>query len=578
MSRTWLHQWLKGGRAARRGADTPRSAARPRPSVLPRLEQLEDRLAPSATQNAVAVYAPGSLGDNHNWYISSYTGVGFQNNVVGVVQGYTNGQLDTNPNDYTAEINYGDGNGWQQGVVATEQTANGPLVVVKGSDVYGPSQVGLHPIEVQVNFGGTSSNQAQTAWAAATYLPNGQSGTQPPPANPPSATGATENAIFGVSAPGTLGDTHSSSLTTYAGVGLQNSVVGLVQGYVNGVQDTNASDFQAWVNWGDGSGWTQAQLVPSQGSSPTPFLVEGSHVYTQTGTFQVAVYVVGPDGSSQSNGTAQVTVTTNPSPSAPFVSSQPTSQTVTAGQTATFAATAGGTPASSVQWQVSTDGGQNWSNISGATSNVLTLSNVTTSMNGYKYQAVFTNTNGTATTSAATLTVTSLALSPGSGGLPAGTVGTPYNLTITASGGSGNLSVADTIVSGSLPTGLSLTKNNGTLTISGTPTGTGSVTIQVIASDSAGDPTLTQTYVLAVNPSAVPSTPAAPSTPSTAPAFNATLVAQDATLVLQGLQTNNPTLLTEGEQNLLSLMAALPTSAQELAFQAFLVDFFNGLL
>ena len=58
-----------------------------------------------------------------------------------------------------------------------------------------------------------------------------------------------------------------------------------------------------------------------------------------------------------------------------------------------------------MQWQVSTDGGSTWSNISGATSTTFTLSTTTTSENGYKYRAVFTNSLGFATTTAANLTV-----------------------------------------------------------------------------------------------------------------------------------------------------------------------------
>jgi hypothetical protein len=88
----------------------------------------------------------------------------------------------------------------------------------------------------------------------------------------------------------------------------------------------------------------------------------------------------------------------------PSVTQQPANQTVTAGQTATFTAAANGTPTPTVQWQVSTSGGA-FSNIVGATSTTLTLAGTTASQNGNKYQAVFTNSAGSATTTAATLTV-----------------------------------------------------------------------------------------------------------------------------------------------------------------------------
>src|SRR5581483_9192647 len=71
-----------------------------------------------------------------------------------------------------------------------------------------------------------------------------------------------------------------------------------------------------------------------------------------------------------------------------------------------------GNPTPTVQWQVSSDGGKTFSNISGATSSTLTLNNVTRSMNGDQYGAVFTNSAGTATSTAATLTVSAAPPSP----------------------------------------------------------------------------------------------------------------------------------------------------------------------
>jgi MBG domain/Kelch motif/Immunoglobulin domain/Galactose oxidase, central domain len=90
---------------------------------------------------------------------------------------------------------------------------------------------------------------------------------------------------------------------------------------------------------------------------------------------------------------------------APIIISNPTNQSVSAGQSATFTAVASGNPAATVQWQVSTNGGTSFSNISGATSATLTLSSTTTSQNGYRYRAVFTNSLGSVTTAVVVLTV-----------------------------------------------------------------------------------------------------------------------------------------------------------------------------
>jgi hypothetical protein len=87
------------------------------------------------------------------------------------------------------------------------------------------------------------------------------------------------------------------------------------------------------------------------------------------------------------------------------VTTNPANQTVSAGNPVTFSAAASGNPPPTVQWQVSTDGGLTWVNITGATSTSYTLAAVSASENNYEYRAVFTNSLGTATTAAAILTV-----------------------------------------------------------------------------------------------------------------------------------------------------------------------------
>jgi hypothetical protein len=96
------------------------------------------------------------------------------------------------------------------------------------------------------------------------------------------------------------------------------------------------------------------------------------------------------------------TLTVNTSP---VVTLNPMSQSATSG-TVTFTAAASGSPAPTVQWQVSTNGGVSFSDIPGETSTSLTVT-VTPAANGNQYRAVFTNVCGSATTSAATLTTCS---------------------------------------------------------------------------------------------------------------------------------------------------------------------------
>src|SRR5271157_228034 len=97
---------------------------------------------------------------------------------------------------------------------------------------------------------------------------------------------------------------------------------------------------------------------------------------------------------------------------APVITTNPSSQAVSAGSTASFTAAASGTPAPTVQWQVSTNGGTTFSNVSGATS--ATYNFTAGAQDGNQFRAVFTNSVGTATTSAATLTVSPAFVSTGS--------------------------------------------------------------------------------------------------------------------------------------------------------------------
>ncbi|MFI2211474.1 HtaA domain-containing protein [Streptomyces sp. NPDC020141] len=87
------------------------------------------------------------------------------------------------------------------------------------------------------------------------------------------------------------------------------------------------------------------------------------------------------------------------------VTGQPSSSKVRSGATATFTAAADGDD--SVRWERSTDRGTTWTAVPGATSAKLSVK-ATTALNDTRYRAVFTNTVGSETTSAATLTVTAV--------------------------------------------------------------------------------------------------------------------------------------------------------------------------
>src|SRR5262249_41883141 len=150
------------------------------------------------------------------------------------------------------------------------------------------------------------------------------------------------------------------------------------------------------VDFKEGS--TVLDTVALDGSGQATFassLTSGAHsmtaVYSGDGTF--------------SNSTSPVLTQTVSTP--PAVTLDPTNRTVCAGASVSFSATGGGSPAPTVQWQASGDGGATFTNISGATSTTLTFT-TTQADNGKQYRAVFSNVCGTATSANATLTVNAL--------------------------------------------------------------------------------------------------------------------------------------------------------------------------
>jgi hypothetical protein len=76
---------------------------------------------------------------------------------------------------------------------------------------------------------------------------------------------------------------------------------------------------------------------------------------------------------------------------APTLTKSPVSVKVFEGEQAVFTAEASGDPTPEVQWEVSTDGGADWSSLAGATADTLTFSKVAPSQSGYEYRAAFTN-------------------------------------------------------------------------------------------------------------------------------------------------------------------------------------------
>ncbi|HET8925075.1 MAG TPA: choice-of-anchor D domain-containing protein [Candidatus Acidoferrum sp.] len=189
-----------------------------------------------------------------------------------------------------------------------------------------------------------------------------------------------------------------------------------------------------------------------------------------------------------------VQFTVSATSTAPTITTQPVNQTVTAGQTATFTVVAGGTAPLSYQWQ------KNGVNISGATASSYTTPVTATTDSGSTFQAVVTNTAGTVTSSAATLTVNAAPVAP--------TITTqPVNQTVTA----GQTATFTVVAGGTAPLSYQWQKNG--VNISGatassyttpvTATTDSGSTFAVVVTNTAGTVT-SSAATLTVNPAPAP--------------------------------------------------------------------------
>ncbi|HKV60722.1 MAG TPA: immunoglobulin domain-containing protein, partial [Candidatus Acidoferrum sp.] len=188
---------------------------------------------------------------------------------------------------------------------------------------------------------------------------------------------------------------------------------------------------------------------------------------------QFSVVVSNSAGSATS---ASAVLTVNAAAAAPSITTQPASQTVTSGQTATFSVVATGTAPLTYQWR------KNGSAISGANSSSYSTPSTTSSDNGATFSAVVSNSAGSATSATATLTVNAATatLQISTAQLPGGTVAGVYSATLAATGGSTPYSWS--LAGSSLPNGLSLSTAG---VISGTPSSAGSFSFTVQVKDTS---------------------------------------------------------------------------------------------
>jgi hypothetical protein len=157
-----------------------------------------------------------------------------------------------------------------------------------------------------------------------------------------------------------------------------------------------------WQTSTDGSNW-----VDAAGGSGATFVLKA--VDLNLNGLRLRAQIGNSAGSVTS---ATVVLTVASATSAPAFASQPTSMAVTAPATATFTASVTGTPAPTLQWQKSTDGGVSYADIPGATSASYTTPATTTTDSGQRFRLTASNSVSTITSNAVTLTVSAASTTP----------------------------------------------------------------------------------------------------------------------------------------------------------------------
>jgi immunoglobulin I-set domain protein len=174
------------------------------------------------------------------------------------------------------------------------------------------------------------------------------------------------------------------------------------------------------------------------------------------------------------------TLTVSAAAVAPAITAQPTNQSVTAGQAATFDVTATGTAPLSYQWQ------KNSVSISGATASSYTTPATAAGDNNAKFDVIVSNSAGSQTSAMATLAVSAAAVAPSITTQPA-------NQTVTV-GQTATFSVA---AAGTAPLSYQWQKNNANIsganaasyTTPATAAGDNNAKFDVVVSNSAGSQT-----------------------------------------------------------------------------------------
>ena len=312
-----------------------------------------------------------------------------------------------------AEIS-ADSNGTDASLTITDEN-NGSLGV-SGSDhgIFVKSGTGNASLNIK-NVAVTSSTNGNSA--AGVYVMSGAGAINSPNISlsvdggslTASGTGSNDGILFYV------GSSQASDATTSLTVS-KNAIMDARNGGIK-ASDSSMSDLSDQIKVSSGDG-TKGGIV-FDGSTGT---VYGTVELQKDLEIKSGETLTVPDGSKldcneklTNNGTIIVekggNLTGNPGGKvvyAPAITNHPQDVEVKENETATFTVKVTGTEPLSYQWQQSTDNGKNWTNIASANAAEYTTGKTTMDMSGTQYRCVVSNSAGSVTSNAVTLTVTAL--------------------------------------------------------------------------------------------------------------------------------------------------------------------------
>jgi len=210
-----------------------------------------------------------------------------------------------------------------------------------------------------------------------------------------------------------------SALAFLAADGQGVATVNAIVHYQDGTSETNTVNGVDWCNKSASAFVANGRVSVTTGiidtiNSGYPALYEQQFSLTNTTSPVVSIDLVWQDSSASSSRYVVFAVSGTAGVVAPMITSQPSSVLVGQGGSTTFAVSVSGTSPFTYQWQAAgtdgiytnlTDG----NGVSGSTTATLNLTSIPLSNSGLNYQVVVKNTGGTATSSAAILTVYSSA-------------------------------------------------------------------------------------------------------------------------------------------------------------------------